>query len=211
MAATGLFLCVFLLEHLYSNLLLFFNDGGVSFTEWSHTLVHSMLIRLVEIFLFIAIIIHVVQAAYLTMQNRTSRPVKYTVYKVDQTASWFSRNMGITGSLILFFIVVHMWQFFVPYRILDTIGGEGQVNVAQTIKEAFLNPWYVLLYVGSAMFLAFHLNHGFQSAFTTFGLNSKKHKQLISLFGSFFAFVIVGLGFSIIPILFYFGIAGTTF
>jgi succinate dehydrogenase / fumarate reductase cytochrome b subunit len=211
MAATGLFLCVFLIEHLYSNLLLLFTDGGVAFTEWSHTLVHNMFIRAVEIFLFLAIVLHVVQAVYITQQNRVSRPVKYAVYKVDATSSWFSRNMGITGSLILFFIVVHMWQFFVPYRILDQVGGEGQTNMANTIKDAFHNPWYVLIYVGSAMFLAFHLNHGFQSAFTTFGLNNKKYKSLISLFGSFFAFVFVGLGFSIIPILFYFGIAGSTF
>ena len=211
MAATGLFLCLFLVEHLYSNLLLLFTDGGVAFTEWSHTLVHNMFIRVVEVFLFAAIILHVVQAIYLTKQSSDARPVKYKVYKVNETSSPFSRNMGITGSLILFFIVVHMWQFFVPYRIMDTVGGEGQVNVAQTIKEAFQNPWYVLLYVVSATFLAFHLNHGFQSAFTTLGLNSKKYKGLISLFGSFFAFVFVGFGFSIIPILFYFGIAGTTF
>ncbi len=211
MAATGLFLCVFLVEHLYGNLLLFYTDGGVAFVEYSHTLVHSLFIRIVEVFLFAAIILHVVQAIYLTRQNAVARPVKYAVYKMNETSTWFSRNMGITGSLILFFIVVHLWHFFVPYRITGTVGGDGQMNVAQAVKEGFQNGWYVSLYVISVAFLSFHLNHGFQSAFRSLGLNSKRYMRLLSLTGSFFAFVIVGVGFASIPVLFYFGIAGTTF
>ena len=84
------------------------------------------------------------------------------------------------------------------------------MNVAQAVKVAFQNGWYVLLYVISVMFLSFHLNHGFQSAFRSLGLNNKKYAQLLSLTGSFFAFVIVGVGFASFPILFYFGIAGST-
>lgn len=208
MATTGLFLCLFLVEHLYGNLLLFCNDGGKAFIEYSHTLVHSLLIRIVEVFLFLAIILHVVQAIYLTRQNAQARPVKYAAYKVNETSSWFSRNMGITGSVIFFFLVVHLWHFFVPYRIT---GLDADENLAQEVKEAFENGWYVLLYVVSVAFLSFHLNHGFQSAFRTLGLNSKKYERLISLIGSFFAFVIVGIGFASIPVLFYLGIAGKTF
>lgn len=210
MAATGLFLCVFLIEHLYGNILLFFTDGGEAFVQYSHDAVHSILIRSVEIFLFAAIILHVVQATNLTKQNANARPVKYAVYKVNETSSWFSRNMGITGSLIFFFIVVHLWQFFVPYRITGTVGGDNPMNIAQAVKEAFQNGWYVSLYVVSVAVLSFHLNHGFQSAFRSLGLNSKKHAQLLSITGSFFAFIIVGVGFASFPILFYFGIAGTT-
>lgn len=210
MAATGLFLCVFLVEHLYGNLLLFFNDGGVAFVQYSHDAVHSIIIRSIEVFLFVAILLHIVQATYLTRQNNNARPVKYAVYKVGETSNWFSRNMGITGSLIFFFIVVHLWQFFLPYRITGEIGGEGQMNVAQAVKLAFQNGWYVSLYVVSVAILSFHLNHGFQSAFRSLGLNSRKHAQLLSLAGSFFAFIIVGVGFASFPILFYFGIAGST-
>jgi succinate dehydrogenase / fumarate reductase, cytochrome b subunit len=211
MAATGLFLCLFLVEHLYGNLLLFYTDGGEAFIEYSHTLVHSLFIRIVEVILFAAIILHVVQAVYLTKQNSDARPVKYAVYKVNETSSWFSRNMGVTGSLILFFIVVHLWHFFVPYRITDEVGGEGQMNAAQAVKEGFRSGWYVLLYVVSVVFLAFHLNHGFQSAFNTLGMNNKKYAPILSITGSVFSFGIVGFGFGIIPVLFYFGIAGGTF
>ena len=211
MAATGLFLCAFLVEHLYGNLLLFFTDGGQAFVEYSHDAVRSILIRSIEIFLFAAIILHVVQAVALTKQNSDARPVKYAVYKVGETSNWFSRNMGITGSVVLFFIVVHLWHFFVPYRITDTIGNEGQMNVAQAVKVAFQNGWYVILYVASTLFLAFHLNHGFQSAFRSLGLNSTKYVQLLSITGSVFAYGVVFVGFASIPVLFYFGIAGSTF
>lgn len=211
MAATGLFLCVFLVEHLYGNMLLFYTDGGEAFIEYSHTLVHSLFIRIVEIFLFGAIIVHVVQAVNLTRLNAKARPIKYAEYKVNETSNWFSRNMGITGSLILFFLVVHLWQFFVPYRISGTVGGEGQPNVAQAVKIAFQDWRYVLMYVVSVTFLAFHLNHGFQSAFKSLGLNSKKHEELLTTAGAVFAYGIVLVGFASIPVLFYFGIAGKTF
>ena len=211
MAATGLFLCAFLVEHLYGNLLLFYSDGGQAFIEYSHDAVHSILIRTIEVVLFAAIIIHVVQAVYLTKQNSDARPVKYAMYKVGETSNWFSRNMGITGSVILFFIVVHLWHFFVPYRITGTVGDGGEMNVAQAVKVAFQNGWYVLLYVVSVLFLSFHLNHGFQSAFRSLGLNNRTYEKILSLTGSAFAFGIVFIGFASIPVLFYFGIAGTTF
>ena len=211
MAATGLFLCLFLVEHLYGNLLLFYSDGGQAFIEYSHDAVHSILIRTIEVVLFVAIVVHVVQAVYLTKQNSDARPVKYAMYKVGETSNWFSRNMGITGSVILFFIVVHLWHFFVPYRITGTVGDGGEMNVAQAVKVAFQSGWYVLLYVVSVLFLSFHLNHGFQSAFRSLGLNNRTYEKILSLTGSFFAFVIVGVGFASFPILFYFGFAGTTF
>src|ERR1700688_2338279 len=92
MAATGLFLCVFLIEHLYGNLLLYFNDQGAAFVEYSHSAVHNILIRTIEVVLFAAIIIHVAQALMITRENAKARPVKYEGGKANQGTSWFSRN-----------------------------------------------------------------------------------------------------------------------
>ena len=207
MALTGLFLCAFLVEHLYGNLLLYKQDAGAAFIEYSHDMVHSILIRIVEVILFVAIVIHVLQALDLTRRNNKARPIKYAVSRVNETSSWFSRNMGITGSIILFFIVVHLYQFFVPYRITDTIGGEGQPNVAMAVKVAFENPYYSLLYLISTIILGFHLNHGFQSAFQSLGINNQKYAPILKNMGTGFAIIIV-LGFGSFPILFYFHLAG---
>lgn len=206
MALTGLFLIVFLLEHLYTNLLLYKSDGGLAFIEASHSMVHNILIRIIEVVLFAAIIIHVIQALAVTIQNRKARPVKYAVSRTDNTSSWFSRNMGLTGSIILFFIVVHLNTFFVSYRITGLAENE---NIAWKVKEAFASGWYSLLYVVAVLFLGFHLNHGFQSAFQSMGFNNKKYASLLKNSGTALA-IILTLGFISFPILFYFGIVGDT-
>lgn len=205
MAATGLFLCVFLVEHLYGNLLLYKADGGDAFNEYSHNLVHSILIRIVEIVLFAAIIIHVVQAVRLTSENNNARKIKYAVNKVDETSSWFSRNMGLTGSLILFFLVIHLYTFFVPYRITHEV-----TNSASSVKAAFENGYYSLFYLIALAFLGFHLNHGFQSAFKSLGLSNKNYSEILKKAAAGFA-IIICLGFASFPILFYFKIAGQSF
>jgi len=205
MSATGLFLVLFLVEHLYGNLLLYFNDGGEAFNEYSRSLTHNILIRIVEVLLFAAIIIHSVQAVYLTYQNSKARPVKYAVNKVSETSSWFSRNMGLTGAFIFFFLVVHLRTFFFPYRITGDVE-----NLALSVKEAFASGWYSAFYVFSVTLLAFHLNHGFRSGIHTLGLNSKKYDGILKMASTAFA-VIVFLGFASFPILFHFGVAGQSF
>jgi succinate dehydrogenase / fumarate reductase, cytochrome b subunit len=207
MALTGLFLCAFLVEHLYGNLLLFKNDQGAAFVDYSHSMTHSILIRIVEVVLFAAIIIHIVQAINLTVRNNKARPVKYAVSKASENSSWFSRNMGLTGSLIFFFLVVHLNTFFVSYRITGLAEGE---NIALKVKEAFSSGWYSALYVIAVVFLGFHLNHGFQSAFQSLGLNDKKYAPVLKAIGTGFA-ALITIGFAAFPILFYFGLAGRTF
>jgi succinate dehydrogenase / fumarate reductase cytochrome b subunit len=58
----------------------------------------------------------------------------------------------------------------------------------------------VLLYVLAMAVLAFHLWHGFASAFQTLGVNNEKYTPLISGFGKVFS-ILVPLGFAIIPII----------
>lgn len=204
MAATGIFLVIFLVEHLYGNLLLYANDGGKAFIDYSHNMVHNLLIRIVEVVLFAAIIIHIAQALRLTIQNRSARPIKYKVNKTNETSSWYSRNMGLTGSIILFFLVVHLNTFFVSYRIKGLAENE---NIAWKVKEAFQAEWYSILYVLAITFVGFHINHGFQSAFQSLGLNNKKYAPLLKKTSTILAIVLT-LGFISFPVLFYFGLVG---
>ncbi len=204
MAATGLFLCVFLIEHLYGNILLYFNDGGVAFNEYSHDAVRNILIRTIEILLFAAIVIHVVQALIITMDNNRARPIKYAVSTSSEGSSWFSRNMGLTGSIVLFYIVIHLYHYFFPYRITHNMNGH---TLAQLVKIGFQDPVYVAIYVVGVTFLFFHLNHAFRSAFHTLGLSNKKYASVWHMAGTAFAWI-MWIGFASFPILFYFGIAG---
>ena len=112
MALSGLFLILFLLEHLYGNVLLYFGDGGKAFNEYSHDAVRNIRIRIIEIVLFLAIVVHVAQAILLTRENALARPVKYAVNGVGQTSSWISRNMGFTGSVIFFLTAMNLKRLF---------------------------------------------------------------------------------------------------
>jgi len=212
MAASGLFLCIFLLEHLYTNILLFKplidpTDGGEAFNQASHDMVHNILIRTVEFILFGSIIFHVVQAIRLTIDNKKARPVGYASGNKAKT-SWISKNMGLTGSVILFFIVVHLYQFFVPYRVTGEVGNEGQIyTLAQNVVSALTNPWYAALYLVSVILIGLHVSHGLQSGFQTIGLNNKKYAPVWKAIGYGYA-VLITVGFSAFPIIFYFNVGG---
>jgi succinate dehydrogenase / fumarate reductase cytochrome b subunit len=83
------------------------------------------------------------------------------------------------------------------------IDGEMVDNLYAHVVLAFKNPLYVLLYVISMIALAYHLIHGFQSAFQTLGLNHKKYTPAIRSFGYIFS-ILVCLGFASMPIYFFF-------
>lgn len=205
MSATGLFLIAFLSEHLYTNLLLLANDGGASYNEASHEMVRNIIIRIIEIGLFAGLFLHIFQSVRLTIENRRARPIGYKVLKTGETSKWYSRTMLITGSFIFFFLVVHLYKFFLPYRIT----GLEDHTISYLVKITFQNPLFVVFYVFSFTLLSFHLNHGFQSAFQTLGLNNKTYTPLLKLLGTLFA-LIMWLGYTAIPVLFYFGLAGNT-
>lgn len=204
MASTGLFLCVFLLEHIYGNILLYAGDDGSAFNEYSHSAAHNIIIRIIEFVLFGSIIAHVLQAIIITRDNAKARPISYAVSTSTAGSSWFARNMGITGSVIFFFIVIHLYNFFLPYRITQMPEG---ATLAVITKAAFQNVYYVIIYCVGVTFLFFHLLHAFKSAFHTMGMNNKKYTPVWNIVGTGFAWL-MWLGFISFPILFYFGLAG---
>ena len=202
MALTGLFLCLFLLEHLYGNLQLYKMDGGKAFNEYGEFLVGNIVIRTVEFALFGAIILHILDGLYLTLSNRKARPVRYAVSHSSGNSSWFSRNMGLTGSVVFIFLVVHLKTFFVEHRFLGA-----ETSMAHDVASAFQSNIYSALYVVAMVLLGAHLNHGFQSAFQTLGWNNHKYAKGLKTAGTVFAMLIM-IGFASFPIMFYFDIFG---
>nr|WP_067057483.1 succinate dehydrogenase cytochrome b subunit [Mucilaginibacter sp. L294] len=130
MALTGLFLCTFLIVHLGGNLLLFKNDQGFAFNSYANFLTHFPPIEVIAYLLYLSIIVHAVYALVLTIKNRRARPVGYAVQpKAD--ASWSSKNMGLLGSILLLFIVIHMGDFWFTYKYNNVLGfKEYRTNLA---------------------------------------------------------------------------------
>lgn len=204
MALTGLFLCSFLVIHLAGNLQLIPGFGTAEgFNEYALFMTTFPVIKIISYGLYASIVLHAVVALILTIQNKNARPVKYAKNNAAANSKWSSRNMGLLGSVILFFIIVHMRQFWAEYHWGDLpLDANGNRDLYLITTGAFKEPLYVILYVISLIALAFHLSHGFESGFQSLGLNHKKYTPVIKKIGVAFG-IIVCLLFAIIPVSIY--------
>ena len=197
MAVTGMTLMLFLIIHLAGNLSLY--GGQKAFNGYVGILeVIKPLIRVIEIILGLIFVFHIINGIRLWVENKIARPHGYTINGSRKNTDVFSRTAFITGSIIFIFLVLHLQTIW--YKFYFT-GSDLDLYVITT--EWFSLLWYSSLYIVAIVLLGFHLNHGFQSAFQTFGWNNKKYFPLIEKLGTLYA-IIISLGFGSIPIYFYF-------
>ena len=158
----------------------------------------NIFIRVLEPVLFAGFIVHVIYAAIITYNNRKARPIGYEYNKPSENSTWFSRNMGLTGLVILAFLLLHLNSFFFPHKLPNPISGEAHTDLYHDAYEKFHVMPYTLFYIFCMFLLALHLNHGFQSAFQTIGARHPKYTPFIKCCGTAFA-ILVPLGFAFIP------------
>jgi succinate dehydrogenase / fumarate reductase cytochrome b subunit len=204
MSLAGLFLTVFLLVHLSINLTLLRDDGGQWFSAAAHFMSTNYVIKVFEIILFLGFILHMIYGVVLQIQNWMSRPKRYKVENFSQT-SFFSKFMIHTAVIITVFLVMHLMNFYLVKLNMVPLpeGITERHDFYHMVMLLFHNPTYCILYVCFMLFLAFHLSHAFQSAFQTLGLEHNKYTPFIRAFGITYS-IVIGLGFSIIPVLIYF-------
>jgi succinate dehydrogenase / fumarate reductase cytochrome b subunit len=164
----------------------------------------NWLIRTMEIVLFVGILAHIFLALKLTIDNRKARPIGYEVTNGNANSTWYSRWMGLLGTLILMFLIIHLKHFWVVSRFTNHLEG-GLETLFDEMKEVFEEPLIVVLYCAAMISLAYHLLHGFQSAFQSLGLNHKKYTPFIKSAGIAFAIIIPAV-FASMPIVMYLGI-----
>ena len=200
MAITGLFLCSFLVIHFLGNITLY--TDPVQFNEYTRFMSSNPIIRVMEIVLVAGFLTHIIDAIMLTRANKKAQPVKYAMNK--NKSSWYSRNMGLTGSIILAFLILHLQSFWYEYKfgeVLMTVDSNGDEikDMFTIVKIAFSEWWYSAIYVLAMILLGSHLNHGFQSAFQSVGLRHKKYTPTIKMLGTGFA-ILITIGFISFPI-----------
>jgi len=206
MSLTGLFLIIFLVVHLAGNLQLLIDDAGETFNLYAHEMTTNPLIKTVSYGLYFFIILHTVQGLIIHFKNRASKGTRYAV-RASNEKTWTSRYMALLGSIIFLFLVVHMGQFWgqMHFGSLDLVsynGSEPVKDLYTPVAVVFSQWWYVALYLFALLVLAFHLWHGFSSAFQTLGINSKKYSPLINGFGKIYS-VVIPAAFAIIPVYFF--------
>ena len=196
--------------------MIFFNDGGETFNHWGHFMGSNLIIRTMEIGLFLFLLLHIAQGLILWGQNNKARPVKYAVKNNNSSSKWYSRSMGLLGTLILIFLVLHLYHFWTPSRFggmasirpleetsLITYNNQRVHNLYAEMQLVFQdNLLIVLVYILGVFSLCWHLIHGFQSAFQTFGINHKRYTPIIKTVGLSYA-VIICLVFAAMPVAIY--------
>lgn len=204
MAATGLFLCFFLLIHCLGNTQLFLEpeEARLSFNAYSHFLTGNPLVKAVSYILYLSIIGHAVYALIITMKNKAAGGS----YKKDnrgRASKWYSRSMGVLGSIVLIFLVMHFANFWYVYKFGSiTLDSNGNKDLYEVVRVAFQQLWLVVLYVIAMIALCYHLIHGITSGIRTLGLFHPKYVRWVNVFGIIYSIVICA-GFALMPIYIY--------
>ncbi|MET4140531.1 succinate dehydrogenase cytochrome b subunit [Pedobacter sp. UYP1] len=201
MALTGLFLCFFLVIHLLGNLQLLLpaDRAGESFNYYSNLLSGNIFIKVISYILYFSLIAHAVDALIITVRNKQTA-AKYAYDNRKKVSKWYSRNMGILGTILLIFLVIHFKDFWYVYKFGTVpFDKNGNKDLYVVVVHAFKSWWYVLLYVLSMFALGFHLLHGFKSAVRTLGLYHPGYAAMVQIFGTVYSYAIT-IGFAVIPV-----------
>ena len=204
MALSALFLILFLIIHLAVNLTSVISEN--TFNELSHFMGTNPLIQFaMQPVLLAGVIFHFVMGFVLEIQNKRARgSEKYYTYNGGANSSWMSRNMIITGVMILLFLGLHLWDFWVGemnYKYIQ-FNAPNPTRYYHELIEKFHDPLRVGFYVLCFVFLCLHLLHGFQSAFQSMGWKDNARKKLISQVGNWYSYIICG-GFIFIALFHY--------
>ena len=212
MAFTGLFLCTFLVGHLLGNLQLLLpvsESARDQFNEYGLFMTTNPLVMILSYVTYFSILFHAIDGVILTINNRKARPIGYESYKPSTNSTWSSRNMGLLGTVIFAFIILHMnalWAKMkfgsLDHTIYTTESGQSVKDLYTLTLQTFQDPDYGLImsiiYLIAMIAIAFHLVHGFASGFQSLGVNHPKYNGFIRKLGYVFS-ILVPLAFAVIP------------
>lgn len=206
MALSGLFLVVFLLQHLVINALSVISAD--LFNDASHFMGNNGFVQfLAQPVLIFGVVFHLIMGMVLELQNNKARVVKYAMSKPNTNSSWVSRNMIISGIMVMMFLGLHFYDFWIPEiktKFIEgnwsgALAGEEGLRYFAELQHKFVSPVRVGIYVLSFVFLALHLMHGFQSSFQSVGFNHGKYTPIIKKLGFLYA-IVVPAGFIFIAL-----------
>ena len=199
MALSGLFLVFFLAQHFTINFSSVFSEE--TFNSWSHFMGTNPLVQFIlQPVLIFGVVFHFVMGIILELKNNKARKISYKSYKGNTNSSWASRNMIISGAVILAFLGLHFYDFWVPEMVHKYVESnpEDATRYYGELVHKFESPVRTGIYVFSFVLLMFHLWHGFASSFQTMGWNNKFSKA-VKGFTKLYA-IVIPLGFIIIAL-----------
>ena len=209
-AVTGMAMVFFVVAHLAGNFLLF--SGPEKFNHYAEMLVSlGEVLWIMRLGLITALALHVYFTILLVMENRAAREGRYAVQSDFGETSFAKKTMILSGLLVFFFLLLHLYNFTLGDKVgeasyiyadngeLVLFNGEKSHGLYGLVWMTFANPMYALIYVVSVSCVGMHLSHGIQSIFQTCGVYHERYMPRIRTLSAV-AGLLVGLGFSLIPI-----------
>lgn len=200
MALSAMFLLIFLIMHLSVNLLSVCSPSA--FNSASEFMGYNPLIQfLMQPVLGFAVVFHFVMGFVLELKNRSARPVKYAVNQGSANSTWMSRNMIISGLVVLAFLGLHLYDFWwheINFKYVEANIPDNERFWAE-LHAKFADPIRVAFYVISFVLLGLHLAHGFQSSFQSVGARHPKYTPVIKALGTWYS-ILIPAGFIFIAV-----------
>ena len=180
MALSGLFLVIFLAQHLTINLSSIIPDDGKTFNTISHFMGYNPIVQFVlQPILIFGVFFHFMMGLFLEYQNSQARNEKYVYHKTKST--WISKNMIITGLVILAFLGLHFYDFWFPemdYKYISGLAPDPQKYFHELQEKFHGETIRTIIYCVSFILLGMHLNHGLSSSFQSIGISSSRQKTM---------------------------------
>ena len=202
MAASGLFILLWLIGHMLGNLKVWLNQKEFdSYAEFLRRMgepivPHSVLLWLIRALLTVAFVVHVYLAVDLSLRNRRARQTRYVrTARVQAQVPAVTMRWG--GLALALFVVFHLanftWGWIHPgYRFV-------RGAVYHNVVGNFDQWWLVLIYLAAMIALALHIYHGSWSIFQTFGTNNRRWDRVIRRSAGTVA-VVMFVGFASVPV-----------
>jgi succinate dehydrogenase / fumarate reductase cytochrome b subunit len=103
----------------------------------------------------------------------------------------------------IYFLKVQCFLHIALHFLISLFLQNPSYNLYAEMQETFEHLWVVIVYLVGVVALAWHLLHGFPSAFQTLGINNSKYNGIIKMLGTAFS-IVVPLLFALMPIALHF-------
>ncbi len=195
-ALTGLFICLFLTVHLGGNLILLLpaSEAMPLYNSYSASLASNPFIKVIAYVNYACFGFHILYGLLISWKNQRSRDKPYAMIRSHEVSNWSSRNMGLLGTMLLVFLIIHLANFWYKIKF-----GEADTNLYAMVVSILGNPYFAGLYFMAMIPLGLHLSHGIASAFRSLGFYHKRYLSWIARAGVVYS-IIVSVGFALIPI-----------
>lgn len=200
MALTGIGLLVYIFAHMAGNLKIFSGvdplTGEYQIDLYSealrelggHLVPRGSVLLLFRVGLASMFALHIWSAVVLTRRNARSRgKQRYEHKRVYNEASYASRTMRYTGTIVALYLIYHLADLTFGYANPDYVFGDVYNNMIASLSQ----PIVALFYMAANIALVFHIYHGAWSLFQSLGSSNPKFNNLRRFFAFGVAAVIL--------------------